>query len=135
MLTGDKIETAKCISISTGLKKKEQEFFEIIGVENAHRLESGVIMDNKVLIIDGNTLSVVLEFHKAKFIEVASKAAGVVCCRVSPTQKSEIVEALQEHTKYRICAIGRGRLEKLFRDNWRKRNTKYLKIKYKTLAY
>lgn len=29
MLTGDKLETAKCIAISTGFKKRNQEFFEI----------------------------------------------------------------------------------------------------------
>jgi phospholipid-translocating ATPase len=29
MLTGDKIETAKCIAISTGLKTKRQEILEI----------------------------------------------------------------------------------------------------------
>lgn len=29
MLTGDKIETAKCIAISTGLKSRKQEILEI----------------------------------------------------------------------------------------------------------
>lgn len=29
MLTGDKKETAKCISISTGFKKHDQTFFEL----------------------------------------------------------------------------------------------------------
>jgi len=29
MLTGDKVETAKCIAISTGLKPSSQEIFEI----------------------------------------------------------------------------------------------------------
>jgi magnesium-transporting ATPase (P-type) len=29
MLTGDKVETAKCIAISTSLKNKKQEMFEI----------------------------------------------------------------------------------------------------------
>jgi phospholipid-translocating ATPase len=30
MLTGDKIETAKCIAISTGLKSKKESIFEMI---------------------------------------------------------------------------------------------------------
>lgn len=30
MLTGDKIETAKCIAISTGLKAKKESIFEMI---------------------------------------------------------------------------------------------------------
>ena len=108
MLTGDKVETAKCISISAGLKKREHEFFELFDVESIGKLESARDMETKVLIIDGVTLSQVLEFHKAKFIEVAALAAGVICCRVSPTQKTEIVEALQRYTKHRICSIGDG---------------------------
>jgi len=30
MLTGDKIETAKCIAISTGLKTKKEQIFELL---------------------------------------------------------------------------------------------------------
>lgn len=30
MLTGDKLETAKCIAISTGLKSNDQNFYEVI---------------------------------------------------------------------------------------------------------
>lgn len=108
MLTGDKVETAKCISISTGLKKKENDFLEIIGMDGVHKLENATDLEKKVLIIDGSTLAIVLEFHSKKFIEVASQTSGVICCRVSPTQKSEIVEALLKYTKYRVCAIGDG---------------------------
>lgn len=108
MLTGDKVETAKCISISTRLKKQEHEFFEILGQENIGKLENARDMENKVVIIDGSNLAQVLEFHKETFIRVASQAAAVVCCRVSPTQKSEIVEALKKYTKHRVCAIGDG---------------------------
>ena len=35
MLTGDKIETAKCIAISTGLKDKRQNFYEIKEAQNS----------------------------------------------------------------------------------------------------
>jgi phospholipid-translocating ATPase len=110
MLTGDKVETAKCISISAGLKKREHQFLEIIGHDATENLASLNLkeLDNKVVIIDGNTLSVVLQFHCKEFIQVACSAAGVICCRVSPTQKSEIVESLQKFTKFRVCAIGDG---------------------------
>ena len=30
MLTGDKVETAKCIAITTGLKKDKRKFFQIV---------------------------------------------------------------------------------------------------------
>jgi phospholipid-translocating ATPase len=108
MLTGDKIETAKCIAISTGLKKVDNQFIEFTNIESIDKVESINEMDNKVIIIDGNTLAVVLEFHSKRFVEIAKQAAGVICCRVSPTQKSEIVEALQKHTNQRVCAIGDG---------------------------
>ena len=111
MLTGDKVETAKCISISAGLKKREHQFLEIIGhdaTENLENFKGMKDLDNKVVIIDGNTLSVVLQFHCRSFIELSCEAAGVICCRVSPTQKSEIVESLQRFTKFRVCAIGDG---------------------------
>ena len=108
MLTGDKVETAKCIAISSCLKKPDCHFYEIIGIENVKKLETARDLENKVIVIDGDTLGCVLEFHVSKFVEVASQAAGVICCRVSPTQKSEIVEALKKHTKYRVCSIGDG---------------------------
>ena len=34
MLTGDKIETAKCIAISTGLKSRKQDVVEISNIED-----------------------------------------------------------------------------------------------------
>lgn len=39
MLTGDKVETAKCIAISTGLKSKEQEIFEMVEMTNNNETE------------------------------------------------------------------------------------------------
>ncbi len=40
---------------------------------------------NKVLIIDGTSLTTALESHEKFFIDVATKAPAVVCCRCSPT--------------------------------------------------
>jgi phospholipid-translocating ATPase len=36
MLTGDKVETAKTIAISTGLKAKDQQIFEMVGMSEKH---------------------------------------------------------------------------------------------------
>ena len=72
MLTGDKIETAKCIAISAGLKDKKQEIFEIKEVSNAvdinlrlnefeKKILAKKVADQRaMLIIDGNSLNVVL---------------------------------------------------------------------------
>ena len=34
MLTGDKMETAKCIAVSTGLKTRNLKFYEIVNCQN-----------------------------------------------------------------------------------------------------
>lgn len=65
MLTGDKIETAKCIAISTGLKSKMQQIFEMKDLESAVDIRRKLDdfekrIDNCMLIIDGSTLSVIL---------------------------------------------------------------------------
>ena len=38
MLTGDKIETAKCIAISTGLKTRNENIKVIAGETEAHKI-------------------------------------------------------------------------------------------------
>jgi len=64
--------------------------------------------NNDVLVIDGNTINFAFEVFPKHFIEVATAAPAVVCCRVSPTQKATIVEMIKKYTKMRICAIGDG---------------------------
>jgi magnesium-transporting ATPase (P-type) len=39
MLTGDKVETAKCIAITTGLKKDKRKFFQIVHVKVAEKIK------------------------------------------------------------------------------------------------
>jgi len=58
MLTGDKIETAKCIAISKGLKSRYQEFLEIKDATNYESIEKSLQeLDRKIskrlLLIDG----------------------------------------------------------------------------------
>ena len=113
MLTGDKVETATCIAISTGLKGKTQKLFYMkelksdIEVEN--HLKQYSKMTDTVLVIDGNTMNIaLLPENEALFFEVASKAPAVVCCRCSPTQKTLIVRGMKTHTTMRTAAIGDG---------------------------
>jgi len=78
MLTGDKIETATCIAISTGLKSKNQKIFEMKELKHwaqiERKLKEFTELSDTVLVIDGNTLNLVLakEYEKY-FIEIASK--------------------------------------------------------------
>lgn len=42
------------------------------------------------------------------FMEVALKCRSVICCRVSPAQKAEIVDAVKQSTSSITLAIGDG---------------------------
>ena len=111
MLTGDKVETAKCISISTGLKKRDQKFYELVGLDDRRSLLERLNFNPKdtVLIIDGLTLEFIFSQKlECEFVRVACPCEGVICSRVSPTQKSLIVKSLQMFTEARVAAIGDG---------------------------
>jgi phospholipid-translocating ATPase len=65
MLTGDKVETAKCIAISTGLKSKSQEILEIKEATSNDQIQIALReMDKRIskilLLIDGQSLGIVL---------------------------------------------------------------------------
>jgi len=114
MLTGDKLETAKCIAISTGLKASNQPFLEISDSlgddEFIEMMEKFEVNPTSVIVIEGGTLKKVFEDPKMKyaFIKYASMAPAVVCCRCAPTQKSEITEAIKKQLKKVVCSIGDG---------------------------
>ncbi|GAM24916.1 hypothetical protein SAMD00019534_080910 [Acytostelium subglobosum LB1] len=111
MLTGDKIETATCIAISTKLVSRTQSLFQISVSDKTRafeKLNQFSRMRDACLIIDGPSLQLCLDNYKDQFISIASKAPSVVCCRCSPTQKADIVRLIKEKTKKRTCAIGDG---------------------------
>ncbi|CAD8114795.1 unnamed protein product [Paramecium sonneborni] len=112
MLTGDKVETAQCIAISTGLKSPTQEMFVIKDIEDSlilqNELNQFALKNNSVLVIDGQSLKVALEFQHTAFFHVACNAPAVVCCRCSPTQKAQVTELIKEHTQKTVLSIGDG---------------------------
>jgi phospholipid-translocating ATPase len=113
MLTGDKVETATCIAISTGLKAKSQKFFFMKELKTHNEVEAKLKefeeMTDTLLVIDGNTMHIALEPSMEKFFfEIASKSPAVVCCRCSPTQKTLIVRGMKIYTTARTCSIGDG---------------------------
>ena len=61
------------------------------------------------IVVDGKTLIFALDHSLRKdFIELLSTCSSVICCRVSPLQKAEVVELVQQHTKSICLAIGDG---------------------------
>lgn len=112
MLTGDKVETAFCIAISAGFKSARQGHFIMKELEDPLEINEQLRhfnnLSNAVLFIDGTTLIHAFKNDEKYFLDVACKAPAVVCCRVSPTQKASITEAIKKYQKKKCCGIGDG---------------------------
>ncbi|RKP10075.1 phospholipid-translocating P-type ATPase [Thamnocephalis sphaerospora] len=112
MLTGDKIETATCIAISSRLVSRNQAIHQISRVRSVHEIQEELeAVRNKrdcCMVIDGESLQLCLDTCRDEFISIAVKLPAVVCCRCSPTQKADITRIIKRHTGKRVCAIGDG---------------------------
>ncbi|KAI7900980.1 protein transporter [Cokeromyces recurvatus] len=112
MLTGDKIETATCIAISSKLVSRNQSIHTIsklkTAMEAADEIDSLRTKTDHCLVIDGGSLQVCLDNFVEEFIEIVTLMPVVVCCRCSPTQKADITRLIKEYTKKRVLCIGDG---------------------------
>ena len=124
MLTGDKVETATCISISAGIKGKYQKTFTIKYDDIACEQKSGTILklkekfkeynnknsvESHIFIIDGELLDLALKNCEEEFFETTKQSPSVVCCRCSPTQKRIVVKTIKKYIKNaRTAAVGDG---------------------------
>lgn len=112
MLTGDKLETATCIAKSSRLVSKSQGLHilkKVVTRTDAH-LELNAFRRKQgcALVISGESLDVCLSYYQQEFMELATSAPAVVCCRCSPTQKAQVVQLIQKHTGKRTAAVGDG---------------------------
>ncbi|KAM3127182.1 hypothetical protein pb186bvf_020701 [Paramecium bursaria] len=111
MLTGDKIETAICIAISSGIKSASQDIYIIKEIEDeqvlAQRLQQFGSRPNALLVIDGVSLTTAFK-KESLFFTVSTQAQSVVCCRCSPTQKALVTECIRKYTKKITACIGDG---------------------------
>jgi phosphoserine phosphatase len=72
--------------------------------ENKNLLKFGILVDEKALLTITNN-----EEISKIFLEVAKEAVAVICCRVSPLQKSQVVKLMKNYDKKKITlAIGDG---------------------------
>jgi len=74
------------------------------GYMKEKNLKFGILVDEKALLTITNNEEI------AKiFLEVAKEAVAVICCRVSPLQKSQVVKLMKNYDKSKITlAIGDG---------------------------
>ncbi|KAL1943316.1 hypothetical protein VTO73DRAFT_4391 [Trametes versicolor] len=112
MLTGDKIETATCIAISTKLVARNQYIHQVAKLKTSDQARDQLeFLQNKLdccLVIDGESLQLCLNQFKNEFIEIATNLSAVVACRCSPTQKADVARLIRKHTRKRVCCIGDG---------------------------
>ncbi|KAF8438445.1 hypothetical protein L210DRAFT_2265922 [Boletus edulis BED1] len=112
MLTGDKIETARCIAISTKLVARNQYIHEVAKLQTSDQVRDQLeFLQSKLdccLVIDGDSLQLCLNLYKNEFIEITTKLSAVVACRCSPTQKADVARLIRQYTKKRVCCIGDG---------------------------
>ncbi|XP_078301862.1 phospholipid-transporting ATPase IB-like isoform X4 [Panthera onca] len=120
VLTGDKQETAINIAYSCKLLSTKMPCIRL----NSNSLEAtqqavnqncqdlGILLGEEndlALIIDGETLK--YAFHpevKRSFINLALSCRAVLCCRLSPLQKAEIVDVVKKHVGAITLAVGDG---------------------------
>ncbi|VUC24232.1 unnamed protein product [Clonostachys rosea] len=112
MLTGDKVETARCVAVSSKLVARGQYIHTVtklkkndVAQDNLDFLHSKL---DACLLIDGESLTHYLTYFPTEFISVAVLLPTVVACRCSPTQKADVAKLIREYTKKRVCCIGDG---------------------------
>ena len=138
MLTGDKMNTAYNIGLSCNLISKNMKTFNICGKEkkkneklkdinkderdqvildfskeyygyknqfnSMEKPSFGILVDEKALL----TISETEEIEKI-FLGIAKDAEAVICCRVSPLQKSQVVKMMKNFDQKAVTlAIGDG---------------------------
>lgn len=124
VLTGDKIETARTIGFSCCLLTKEMNIIEVLykdateigrilsEYESDITIQQRVSKDNQyALVVSGDALIPIMEIPELslRFNKVAQACSSVLCCRVSPKQKQEIVRLVKKCVPYaRTLAIGDG---------------------------
>ncbi|KAM4621664.1 phospholipid-transporting ATPase VB [Polymixia lowei] len=126
VLTGDKPETAVNIAYACRLL---DEGDLVINMTSKNKLTCASVLDSTLeevrkygdspqitdmvptiaLVIDGRTLAMSLESDlQQRFVELAQRCRSVLCCRVTPLQKSAVVKVIREKLKVMTLAVGDG---------------------------
>ncbi|KAF2016740.1 phospholipid-translocating P-type ATPase-like protein [Aaosphaeria arxii CBS 175.79] len=112
MLTGDKVETARCVAVSSKLVARGQYVHTIAKMKRKDLAHDSLDFlrgkTDACLLIDGESLALMLTHYREQFISIAVLLPTVVACRCSPTQKADVAKLIREYTKKRVCCIGDG---------------------------
>jgi len=115
MLTGDKLETAENVGKSCQLINADMS---VMRFSHTDLPECKKYMDEcvdiyklcvannrkKALLIEGDALNILTSHHdlKEKFIHIAKNCEAVICCRVTPKQKADVVRLIKGHLNRQI---------------------------------
>lgn len=112
MLTGDKVETARCVAVSSKLVARGQFIQTVVKVRTRDAAFEHIDFlrqkPDSCLLIDGESLALFLTHFKDEFVNVAVKLPAVIACRCTPQQKADVAILIKESTKKRVCCIGDG---------------------------
>ena len=116
MLTGDKVETARCVAVSAKLVSRTQYIHTITQLSHhsgpSAALDALSVLrskpDSTALLIDGDSLSYFLAHLRQDFVSIAVLLPAVIACRCSPTQKADVANLIRHFTKKRVACIGDG---------------------------
>ena len=133
MLTGDKLETAENIGYSCRLLTKEMEVIKCSNLEDIHRnFNSKTAQANEEkmkklvprgILVEAGALSIIIIIFiflehilgdetftiKRWFLKIAKTCEAVICCRVSPAQKADVVKLVKDDDPSLVTlAIGDG---------------------------
>ena len=124
MLTGDKMETAENIGRSCNLV---QDHFAVLRLN--FRKEQGIpllkeklqelveitqnyvkIKKHKAFILEGPNLGEILKSFETEvlLIQIVQYCEAVICCRVTPKQKADVVKLVKKHLNKITLSIGDG---------------------------
>ncbi|KAE9586263.1 putative phospholipid-translocating ATPase [Lupinus albus] len=120
MLTGDKQNTAIQIALSCNFISPEPkgQLLSIDGKtkDEVRRSLERVLLTmritasepkNVAFVVDGWALETALNHYRKAFTELAILSRTAICCRVTPSQKAQLVQILKS-CDYRTLAIGDG---------------------------
>jgi phospholipid-translocating P-type ATPase (flippase) len=129
VLTGDKQETAINIGYACALLRPEMGLFKFDDCTQANiafalekyltDVEAAAVESGQEigLVIEGSMLHWILptkddpdanEYAADLFVSLAAKCKAVICCRVSPIQKAQVVQAVKQRVENITLAIGDG---------------------------
>ncbi|KAJ8310331.1 hypothetical protein KUTeg_012196 [Tegillarca granosa] len=120
VLTGDKEETAINISHSAGHFKRGMVELKLTKITDANVCAEQITQHIKTimtaasaqqfaLVIDGMTLALAIPEHQNLLRDLCQLCVSVLCCRMSPLQKAEVVKLIKHAENNPVtAAIGDG---------------------------